>query len=252
MRNRGRLILAILLAIVCGTVAVVSVFRSTVPVSVRREPPAVRPEIRAFFDGLKTGIVSTSPEAWPRAEATAREALSKHIASLDARSLPPMAALAETFTGDLHAMVSGDFDAFVRGMRKQGILIEASEAQRAAWLAAAKLVNWAAFDPSAVSVRVFSLNGNVQPRPAGRPSLGTGTSSRHYPSSKLPACPDAGDLTILEVEFPMAIVVSEDTSQRKPRVVQFRYAWNKEVGSWSLWAIGTLTEPGDRTYGWPL
>ena len=251
MQHRGRLILALASAAVCAVVGVVSVVRSTVPAAPRRPPPVVKPDVRAFFDAL-TGIGPTSPETWPQTAATAREALGRHLSRLDVRNLPPTAALAETFTGDLHAMLSGDFDEFVRGMQKQGIPVEGGDAHRAAWASAAKLVSWAPLDPAAVTVRVYALNGTEQPKPAGRPSLATGTSSRTYHGSRLPAYPDTGDLTILEVELPMAIAVGEDPSVKRPRVVQFRYAWNKALGTWSLWAIGTLLEPGDRTHGWPL
>ena len=250
MRDVGRVWLAALAAAICGTIAGVSIYRSTKGPP-RRPPPVVAPDVRAFFDAL-TGIAPTSAETWPQTESTAREALAASLSRLDVRSLPPTAALAETFTGDLHAMLSGDFDEFVRRMRKQGLPLDGSDAQRAAWATTAKMVNWAALDPAAATVRLYALNGTKQPRPAGRPNFGTGTSSRKYHGSKLPANPDTGDLTILDVEFPMAISVREETSVKRPRVVQFRYAWNRELGVWSLWAIGTLLEPGDRSYGWPL
>ena len=251
MRDRDRVWLAVVVAAICGTIAGVSIYRSTKgpPARPPREP--VAPDVKAFFDAL-TGIAPTSAETWPQADATVRESLSAQLRQLDARALPPTVALAETFASDLHAMLSGDFDAYVEQMRKQGVAIDKSEAQRGAWQVAAKMVNWTAIDAKAVAVRVYTLNGAKQPKPDGRKRLSTGTSRRKPGASKLPDSPDTGDLTILEVEIPMAIAVGPDLGERKPRLVQFRYAWHKELAVWSLWDIGTVLQPGDRSYMWPL
>ncbi len=251
MHNRGRLILALAVAVVCAAVAVVSVLRSTVSAAPPREPQVVPPQVRALFDGL-TGIAPTNAETWPQTESTAREALGAHLTRLDASSLPPTVALAETFTGDLRAMLSGDFDAYVQRMSKQGVAVDHSEARRAAWQGAARLINWTAIDAKAVVVRVYTLNGAKQPLPDGRKRFSTGTSRRKPGSSKLPESPNTATLTILEVEIPMLIAASPDISAKQPRLVQFRYAWHKELAVWSLWDVGTVLQPGDRSYMWPL
>ncbi len=251
MRGHARVYLAISVALVAGIVAAVSIYRSVGRANPRPQPPAVKPDVQAFFAAL-TGTLPTSAETWASTEAAARASLSAQVRGLDARRLPATAALAETFTGELRAMLGGDFDSYVERMRQQGIRIEQTDASRAAWLAAAKLINWTALDANAIAVRIYALNGVKQPPPEGRKRLGTTNARRKPGSSTLPESPDTTGLTILEVEIPMAIAVGPDVSVKKPRIVQFRYAWNKELLVWSLWDMGTLIEPGDRGYMWPL
>ena len=243
---------ALALVIACGglVAAGFSLWRTLGSARVRAAvpPPPTRPEVLAALDPT---VLDTRPTP-ETIHAALERAGAKALAAL-----PPDLTLARpddlalAFREQLAAAVDGDYARHRVALAARGINLPDVPEAAADWNAIAAKTRLSPMGINALVVRLIYQAGRRVAPPEALRGFQSGELRRVLRGDPLPESPEAGGLTIVEVQLPMELP-PETTGPRVIALTGFRFAWHAGRRQWLLWSVVQLNKPSQSSLMPPI
>lgn len=243
---------ALALVIACGglVAAGFSLWRALGSTRARAAVPPhlTRPEVLA---ALAATVLDTHPTP-ETIHADLERARAKAMAALPAGlALASPDDLTLAFREQLEAAIDGDYARHRVALAARGINLPDVPEAVADWNAIAAKTRLSPMGINALVVRLIYQAGRRVAPPETSQGYQSGELRRVLPGDPLPESPEAGGLTIVEVQLPMELP-PETTGPRVIALTGFRFAWHAGRRQWLLWSVVQLNKPSESSLMPPI